>query len=213
MTTELISSKEAGRERIKGALFGLLLALGAWTILNTINPDILKSDLKTLEKVTVDVKLLQDDLDSSPPSLTPFTGTLPSGPVGACTEGVTKSATGIVACKNIATNVDKMISDAKAAGLTIWGGGFRTIEQQTALRIKNCNGNTTDRNAQCTTATAVPGASRHEAGLALDLTCGGQTIQTQDNSCFKWLQANASKYGLQNLKIGNEPWHWSVDGR
>ena len=54
MTSELISSKEAGKERITNALFGLLLALGAWTLLNTINPNILKSDIK-IPKVEVSV--------------------------------------------------------------------------------------------------------------------------------------------------------------
>jgi type IV secretory pathway VirB2 component (pilin) len=55
MTTELISSKEEGRERIMHAIFGLLLALGAWTLLNQINPDLLRTDLKSLTNVTVSV--------------------------------------------------------------------------------------------------------------------------------------------------------------
>ncbi len=41
MTTELISGKEAGKERIIHAILGLLLALGAWTLLYTINPELL----------------------------------------------------------------------------------------------------------------------------------------------------------------------------
>lgn len=41
MTTELISSKEEGKKRITQAILGLLLALGAWTLLYTINPDLL----------------------------------------------------------------------------------------------------------------------------------------------------------------------------
>jgi hypothetical protein len=45
MTSELISSKEAGKERIRNAIFGLLLALGAWTLLYTINPNLLNSDI------------------------------------------------------------------------------------------------------------------------------------------------------------------------
>jgi len=45
MTSELISSKEAGKERIRNALLGLVLALGAWTILHTINPNLLNSDI------------------------------------------------------------------------------------------------------------------------------------------------------------------------
>lgn len=57
MTTELISSKEEGKKRIMGAIFGLLLALGAYTLLNTINPDLLNTDLKSLKGVTVEVNV------------------------------------------------------------------------------------------------------------------------------------------------------------
>jgi hypothetical protein len=49
MTSELISSKEAGKERIRNALLGLVLALGAWTILYTINPNLLNSDIKATD--------------------------------------------------------------------------------------------------------------------------------------------------------------------
>ena len=57
MTSELIASKEEGKDRILHAIFGLLLALGAWTILNQINPALLKTDLGSLQNVTVDVGL------------------------------------------------------------------------------------------------------------------------------------------------------------
>jgi len=46
MTTELVHTKEAGKERITNALLGLLIALGAYALLNTINPDLLKTDIK-----------------------------------------------------------------------------------------------------------------------------------------------------------------------
>lgn len=58
MTTELISGKEAGRQRITNAIFGLILALGAWTILNQINPDILDVSLDSLKEVIVNVELV-----------------------------------------------------------------------------------------------------------------------------------------------------------
>ena len=45
MTSELISSKEEGKKKILGAIFGLVLALGAYILLFTINPDLLNSDL------------------------------------------------------------------------------------------------------------------------------------------------------------------------
>lgn len=58
MTSELISSKEEGKKRIQGAIFGLLLALGAYAILFTINPDLLNSELNVPEaKLTVDINV------------------------------------------------------------------------------------------------------------------------------------------------------------
>ena len=45
MTSELPGMKEAGKSRITNAIFGLVLALLAWTLLYTINPNLLKSDL------------------------------------------------------------------------------------------------------------------------------------------------------------------------
>ena len=55
-TSELISSKEAGKDRIRGALLGLLLALGAYTILFTINPNLLNTDVE-IGDVTLNVIL------------------------------------------------------------------------------------------------------------------------------------------------------------
>lgn len=60
MTSELISSKEAGKEKILHAVLGLLLALGAWLILNTINPNILNL---CLDKVTP-IKIYFEDEDT-----------------------------------------------------------------------------------------------------------------------------------------------------
>ncbi len=45
MTSELVHSKEAGKEKIIHALLGLIIALGAYALLYTINPDLLKSDI------------------------------------------------------------------------------------------------------------------------------------------------------------------------
>jgi hypothetical protein len=71
MTSELISSKEAGKERILGAIFGLLLALGAWTILHQINPNLLNNaNLTSLSSVQVNVET-QPDI--------PQTGTVVNG--------------------------------------------------------------------------------------------------------------------------------------
>lgn len=41
MSTDAISGKEEGKDKITQALLGLVLAVAAWIILNTINPDLL----------------------------------------------------------------------------------------------------------------------------------------------------------------------------
>ena len=46
MTTDSISGKEDGKNTIKNALLGLLLALVSWLILFTINPSLVKFEVK-----------------------------------------------------------------------------------------------------------------------------------------------------------------------
>ena len=50
----------------------------------------------------------------------------------------------------------------------------------------------------------------HERGLAVDLTVGGRAITSRSSPAFRWLAANAARYGFFNLP--SEPWHWSVNG-
>ena len=76
MTSELISSKEEGKERIEHAVLGLLLALGAWSILNTINPNLLKSDVN-IPDANVTVGLTQTQ------QIANFTGSGTCSPVSS----------------------------------------------------------------------------------------------------------------------------------
>lgn len=55
MTTDSVSGKGSGRERIKQAVLGLLMLLGVWLFFKEINPNILKLDFE-LEKVQTDGK-------------------------------------------------------------------------------------------------------------------------------------------------------------
>jgi hypothetical protein len=59
MVSELPASKGDGKDMITNAVFGLLLALGAWLLLDTINPDLLKSDLNVPD-ATATVTLSSD---------------------------------------------------------------------------------------------------------------------------------------------------------
>lgn len=63
---------------------------------------------------------------------------------------------------------------------------------------------------QCDPPTARPGTSRHEQGLAIDFHRNGVSISSQSPE-FRWLAANAERFGLCNLP--KEAWHWSVDGK
>lgn len=60
MTSELASSKEEGKKSITNAILGLLLALGAWLILNTINPDLLNVCLNNLPIAEITINPLYD---------------------------------------------------------------------------------------------------------------------------------------------------------
>ena len=104
---------------------------------------------------------------------------------------------------SLASNLNKLIKDARAAGINFGGGGFRSYEEQVALYNSNCSG------GSCSPPTATPGNSNHEKGLAIDFTTDGSTIRS-GSAGFNWLVANASKYGLINLP--SESWHWSVTG-
>ena len=61
MTSGLVSSKLAAKDTITNAILGLLLALGAFAILNTINPDLLGLNLNKMETVAITIKPGQID--------------------------------------------------------------------------------------------------------------------------------------------------------
>jgi len=64
MTSELVSSKEDGKNRINNALLGLLVALGAWLILFTINPALLNTNVNIPDTII--------SYEGSPESSVPF---------------------------------------------------------------------------------------------------------------------------------------------
>jgi D-alanyl-D-alanine carboxypeptidase len=118
---------------------------------------------------------------------------------------------GITVNKIVAYPFQRMIDDAAKAGIKMSGGGFRTKQQQIALRTTNgCPDVWTAPASSCRVPTAIPGRSLHELGLAIDLSYGGKTIPNHNSPAYKWLAANASKYGFTNLP--SEAWHWSITG-
>jgi D-alanyl-D-alanine carboxypeptidase len=117
---------------------------------------------------------------------------------------------GVTVNKIVAYPFQRMVDDAKAAGIPLSGGGFRTRQRQIELRtINGCPDVWTAPASSCRVPTAIPGRSLHEIGLAVDVTSGGKTL-TAKSPGFLWMAAHASAYGFVNLPA--EPWHWSITG-
>jgi hypothetical protein len=120
---------------------------------------------------------------------------------------------GITVATSIADQLERLLSAADGAGLSLGGTGYRSSEAQVAARRNNCGPSDYDiydkPASQCHPPTARPGQSMHEQGLAIDFTIGGSTIRSSSGA-YSWLRANAANYGLYNLP--SESWHWSVNG-
>lgn len=89
-TSDIISNKTAAKERIRSAILGLILALGSYTILFTINPDLLNLEPDVGDDVTLEVKLKEADI-----ILVKEDGTLTSGtggPINQASRGTTCDA-------------------------------------------------------------------------------------------------------------------------
>lgn len=109
----------------------------------------------------------------------------------------------------IVGNVISLIAAARGAGVELAGSSFRTTQSQIDLRIAHCGSSEyaiyEAPSDSCSPATAKPGTSMHEQGLAIDFNnCGS------GSACFNWLSGNAATYGLKNLPA--ESWHWSTTG-
>lgn len=65
MMSELVSSKEEAKSRITGAVMGLILALGSYAILNTINPNLLKTDIVPKDSATISITLDENNFSQT----------------------------------------------------------------------------------------------------------------------------------------------------
>jgi len=110
----------------------------------------------------------------------------------------------------LADALDALMTAAGNDGIDLRAWGWRSSEQQIALRAANCSPSAADPTVVwCRPQTAPPGTSRHERGLALDFTVAGSVLRA-GSPAYVWLTEHAADYGLENLP--GEPWHWSVDG-
>ena len=140
----------------------------------------------------------------------------PSAPrtVSITGSGSIVSVRGIQVHRSIADNLARMLAAADGAGISLSGGGYRDPAGQINVRRNNCGTSSYAvyqmPASSCRPPTARPGTSMHERGLAIDVTANGSLIRSRSTSGFRWLAANAARYGFYNLP--SEPWHWSVNG-
>lgn len=120
---------------------------------------------------------------------------------------VSVPGTSIKVDASIAANVAAMVQAAAADGVKLNGGGYRSPEDQMRLRRAHCPDPINSPASACRPPTAKVGQSNHQRGLAIDFT----NCSTRGTACYRWLAANAARFGLKNLP--SEPWHWSVDGK
>jgi zinc D-Ala-D-Ala carboxypeptidase len=91
--------------------------------------------------------------------------------------------------------------DAAKQGVLIReSSALRTRDQQAVLYAKWVAGQGP--------RAAVPGKSKHEDGVAVDVQLTGQKRESPE---YLWLRENAEGYGFKNT-VSDEPWHWEFVG-
>lgn len=118
---------------------------------------------------------------------------------------------GMIVNAKIASKWQYLVQKAKADGINLTGGGFRTASQQISLRRAHCGPSHYDvyvKSAKyCSPPTARPGTSYHEKALAVDLN----NARSYSSRVYRWMRVHAPPLGIQALVPG-EPWHWSLGG-
>lgn len=119
-------------------------------------------------------------------------------------------------------DIEKMFADAKAEGIELFlNSGFRGYDLQSALYDKDIR----EHGEGGSDYVAMPGASEHQLGLAVDITSasvGFQLIEDfKDTKEGRWILDNAYKYGFI-LRYGEnkekitgykyESWHFRYIG-
>jgi peptidoglycan hydrolase CwlO-like protein len=127
----------------------------------------------------------------------------------SCPSGGSITVAGVVA-----RDLQELLNLADQQGIAMCGHGWRDINDQIALRRAHCGSSDyaiyQAPSSACSPPTARPGSSEHERGLAIDFTCGSGGTVRRGDSCYSFLSAHASDYGLYNLP--SESWHWSTTG-
>jgi len=155
MSSDAIQGKSAGKERIKNAIFSLVLIIGAWLILYTINPNLLDLDLN-ISTVTT----------TSPPG----GGTLGTGTGTSMTPDQINASNTIRAsleAKGIATYAGPCSSGQTTGCVNL--NGLQSISQDGIAALKTACGTTCALTITGGTEGGHNGGTSHTDGVALDV--------------------------------------------
>ncbi len=144
---------------------------------------------------------------------------------------LTKLANGMQVDKRCYADLQAMISDCKAAGLSpVIASAYRSLEEQTELhesRVRRFQGEglaEAEARKKAAQIVAIAGASEHHLGLAVDIV--DMNYQTLDEGQEKtavqqWLMEHCWEYGFilrypegstKSTGIIYEPWHYRYVG-
>lgn len=160
MTSELVSSKEEGRKRMTNAVLGLLIALGAYALLFTINPDLLNTNIK-IPVATVTVTATTNSAVPKPSSASARCVVAPTG--NSCAPG-NLSAFGSQAnnasriCMVESNGNASSASDSDKCGSDIFSYGlFQINVLANGNLVKDSSGNPCTGLFETTNGVALPG--------------------------------------------------------
>jgi hypothetical protein len=110
---------------------------------------------------------------------------------------------GMTVAAEAAPSLRRMLDAARADGVELSAvSSLRSSDEQWALRVQNCPDPERSAPSDCSPPTARVGTSEHETGHAVDFAQPG----------WRWLAANAERFGWSTHTVPGEPWHASYLG-
>lgn len=213
MTSDVVSSKEAAKRHIGGAIYGLLIAVSIFLILSLVNPQLLNVGLKELGGLKP--KLSAPGAQVGPtPGVHPGQLPVPSGSISHDNALATLAASGIdVTSSSGAGGVSATCSGAGCTSLH----GIRTaviVETVSMAESCNCGGFTVTGGTEHGVHAAGPNG--HEGGYKIDISFGNSRfnswIEDPQNSTRIGTRSDGStlyRYG-SNTIVARESDHYDV---
>lgn len=218
------SRVDAGKEKIKNATIGLALSVGAYVLLNAINPDLVGFNaLKIVSIKRIEYENLEMDEETRRLRDVKCNGLNDSVKIEDCKENgsdpvdistiikQSNSDASPILDRTAASKLDAALKDAYAKDVPTrtFNQAFRTFEMQDCLHKKLGK------------IAAAPGNSKHERGLAIDIGTGGLTDETYKqlvNSMARqgWnvhRNINAAKISDGSWEDTEERWHFEFNGQ